>query len=500
VLANQSGLIGIARMAICALLTAAPGSGHAATYYVSNSGSDSNSGTSPQDPWQSISRVNAGQYVPGDMILFFGGQSFSGNLILSSSGTAGNPITVGSYGTPAATISAGTGSGIYWHDAGGATVENIVVEGAGSGSNQANGVGFYAHRGAYAAITVSNVTVSGFREGVYFGTVAGTYKNVTITDVTAHDNGDTGIFVDNSKTWPTPELFGLTIRSSAAYGNGRWGIQIEGVESGTIEQSSAFDNGDIGMWSWAADAIVFQEDVAHDNGGTDGGFDLDVGTTNSTIQYSYSFDNGGSGFQVCNYYYNPVTANNTIRFNIAENNRGSAGGLELDGDGSVIDRLFYYNNTIYSDLNGGDYLIGEYTPATRFIVANNIVYAGSANSTASLWAADPMTLNYDDWYGTLGDFWYDDTAYGSYDSFRIATGKETNGLEIYPLFAGRPGTKNAFVYRLAPGSQLFGAGADIREIYHIDPGLRDYYGDLLPRRGALTVGADEGSPSGERGN
>jgi len=484
--------------AFAALLLTVSTAAYATTYYVSNSGNDSNSGTSPSAPWKTIAKVNSEQYAPGDAILFFGGQLFNGNIVLTSSGGTGSPITVGSYGIPDATISAGTGSGIYWHNAGDATVEDLVFEGSGSGSNQDNGVNFYAQSGSWSDITVSNVSVTGFREGVYVGTAGGTYKNVTIADVTAYDNGDTGIFIDNSYAWPKPETSNLAIQSSVSSGNGRWGIQIEGVEGGTVANSTAYSNGDIGMWSWAADHILFEEDVATGNGGKDGGFDLDVGTTNSTIEYSYSYDNGGSGFQVCNYAYNPVTADNTIRFNIGENNYGSAAALELDGDGSRIQGLYYYNNTIYQNLGTGDYLVGEYTPASDFIIANNIIAAGSANGAASLWAGIPMTLDYDDWYGALGDFWYNDKNYGSYASFRSETGQEADGLDATPRFIGPPGTENPTAYQLAPDSVLVGAGADMRKTYHIDPGARDYYGNLLPVSGPLSVGADEGQ-TGYRG-
>ena len=339
---------------------------------------------------------------------------------------------------------------------------------------------------------MSNVSVSGFREEVYIDTAGGSYKNVTIANVAACDNGDTGIFVDKSYTWPKPETTNLTIRSSLTYGNGRWGIQIEGVEGGTVSNSTAYSNGDIGVWSWAADRILFEQDVAHGSAGKDGGFDLDVGTTNSTIEYSYSYDNGGSGFQVCNYAYNPVTANNTIRFNIGENNYGSAAGLELDGDGSRIEGLYYYNNTIYQNLGTGDYLVGEYTPASNFIVANNIIYAGAADGAASLWAESPITLDYDDWDGALGAFWYNDKDDGSYASFRNATGQEADGLNANPRLAGLPGTENPLAYRLAPGSPLLRAGADMRKTYDIDPGRRDYYGNLLPLSGPLSMGADAG--------
>jgi hypothetical protein len=131
-------------------------------------------------------------------------------------------------------------------------------------------------------------------------------------------------------------------------------------------------------------------------------------------------------------------------------------------------------------------------------VANNIVTAGSANGAASLWAENPMTLDYDDWDGTLRDFWYNDNNYGSYDSFRDATRQEANGLNISPGFVGTPGTESPFAYQLAPGSLLRGAGADMRKTYHIDPGTRDYYGNLLPLSGPLSMGADEGQIAARR--
>lgn len=42
----------------------------AATYYVSNNGSDANDGLSPETAWKTIARVNQDTYIPGDKILF----------------------------------------------------------------------------------------------------------------------------------------------------------------------------------------------------------------------------------------------------------------------------------------------------------------------------------------------------------------------------------------------------------------------------------------------
>ena len=41
----------------------------ARTYYVSNTGKDSNAGTTPETAWQTINKVNKSKFAPGDQIL-----------------------------------------------------------------------------------------------------------------------------------------------------------------------------------------------------------------------------------------------------------------------------------------------------------------------------------------------------------------------------------------------------------------------------------------------
>ncbi len=69
------------------------------TYYVSNSGSDSNSGMSESSPWKSLTKVNSYFFMAGDKILFKRGDSWEGTITVRTSGTAGNPITYGAYGS-----------------------------------------------------------------------------------------------------------------------------------------------------------------------------------------------------------------------------------------------------------------------------------------------------------------------------------------------------------------------------------------------------------------
>ncbi|MGD0769280.1 MAG: autotransporter-associated beta strand repeat-containing protein [Tepidisphaeraceae bacterium] len=71
-------------------------------YYVSPTGSDSNSGTSPSSPWQTLSKVDSTTFAPGSQILFqAGGNWYGQQLSPSSSGTPSDPITYGSYGNGA---------------------------------------------------------------------------------------------------------------------------------------------------------------------------------------------------------------------------------------------------------------------------------------------------------------------------------------------------------------------------------------------------------------
>ena len=73
----------------------------ATTFYVSASGSDANSGTTPAEAFQTIDHLNKIQFVPGDKILFKAGDVFTGTLKPQGSGTAKNPIVISSYGTGA---------------------------------------------------------------------------------------------------------------------------------------------------------------------------------------------------------------------------------------------------------------------------------------------------------------------------------------------------------------------------------------------------------------
>lgn len=71
----------------------------AGNYYVSNTGSNSANGTSTSTPWQTISKVNSVTFSAGDSVLFKRGDTWNERLVFPSSGSSGNPIFIGAYGS-----------------------------------------------------------------------------------------------------------------------------------------------------------------------------------------------------------------------------------------------------------------------------------------------------------------------------------------------------------------------------------------------------------------
>ena len=69
-------------------------------YYLSSSnGSDSNSGTSQQNAWKSLTKLSTVSLLPGDIVRFKSGDTFTGYYDLNYGGVKGNVISFDSYGS-----------------------------------------------------------------------------------------------------------------------------------------------------------------------------------------------------------------------------------------------------------------------------------------------------------------------------------------------------------------------------------------------------------------
>ncbi len=88
-------------LAVILLLTALPcyAVDGGATYYIDSvNGSDLNSGTSPEQAFQSAEKISALALSPGTSILFRRGGSYPCELTLTCSGTESDPIVLSAYG------------------------------------------------------------------------------------------------------------------------------------------------------------------------------------------------------------------------------------------------------------------------------------------------------------------------------------------------------------------------------------------------------------------
>ena len=73
----------------------------ATNYYIAAGGNDSNNGTSTSTPWKTLNKLNSffGSLNPGDNVYLHRGDVFYGKIVISKSGTADAPITIGAYGS-----------------------------------------------------------------------------------------------------------------------------------------------------------------------------------------------------------------------------------------------------------------------------------------------------------------------------------------------------------------------------------------------------------------
>ena len=76
----------------------------ATNYYVSNSGNNSNNGTSPSTPWATFANVNTLTFSAGDNLYLACGSTWNEGLSVQGSGSSGSPINITSYGSGSAPV------------------------------------------------------------------------------------------------------------------------------------------------------------------------------------------------------------------------------------------------------------------------------------------------------------------------------------------------------------------------------------------------------------
>ena len=397
--------------------------GQEKNYYVSKSGDDSRDGLSMQTAWRSLDKISDFDFNPGDSLMLEGGVEFKGTINLASddNGSPGKPVVVTSYGNKKATIAAGDGEGLQANNTSFIRIVSLKFEGSGVSSNKGNGIHFFANDSLKSPsdIEVIDCDVRGFKTfGIGFGANDNIsykgYRNVRIIHCNVSENGQAGIssygsylgfqhahfYISNCKVF---ENRGIPSRTESHTGNG---IVMAMIDDLLIEQCEAYRNGadnrctaggPVGIWVWMCKNAVIQYCVSHDNyaGLTKdgGGFDIDGGASNCTLQYNYSYNNEGAGYLLAEYGAVFPYTNNIVRFNISFNDgrKNGYGGISIWGAGKeyLVTNTYIYNNTIYLDdrniVNGNPAGINLIGPNfSNVIAANNIIATkGNVNVISS---------------------------------------------------------------------------------------------------------------------
>jgi hypothetical protein len=509
----------------------------ATDYYVSPSGNDSKSGTSPANAWKTINKVNFTEFEPGDTIHFEGGSTFSGGLefYAHNSGTAANPITVTSYGTGRATISSGTKHGMTVNDAGGYVITDLIFRGPGMFVGSKSGI--YITTSLSTATTfehfyIDNVEASDYGgTGIWFAApIQSSLRDITVTNCELHHNQVAGLEIigpAGAEVGFGRRIFDVYIGHVNASYNA--GIFLGSVDGAVVERCLSYGTAagsvaPVAFWAYSSSNVVFQHNEAWGcvfPGRDGGGFMFDYDTRNCTMQYNYSHNNAGPGFFMCAgppvKPELPDSSGNVIRYNVSEND------CRLNDYGAIsvyckVDNSQIYNNTVFISprAGGANYAalqVWAWSDAKNLQIYNNIFMTTNGVWLIQIYKtilpSNRLVLAGNNYYASGSTFklLYDGTTYNSLSQLQNATGQEkfnnrrvgsvANPQLNNPGAGGTIGDADALsgltAYMLKSTSPLKNSGLNLPMFYGIQPGPKDFYGNAIPGGAGYSVGAHDPS-------
>jgi len=326
------------------------------TFYVDSlTGNDQNVGTSPQNAWATLDRINKQIFLPGDSLLFHSGMSYVGYIVFKGSGSKVAPVVVDKYGQGKKPVIHGQGKNDF----------TLMLE----------NVEYYIVNNL--EITNTGIARKPERTGILLHACNfGDIHHIVLNNLEIHhvngslvkeDGGGSAIFWKNEGDSIPSRFVGLLIENCylhdcerngiVSYGNisrQQWypskNIEIRnnlleripgdcivpiGCDSAIIEYNVIRNCPDIlshkeaaaGIWPWSCDNTIIQfNEVSEHRAKWDGqGFDSDYNCTGTIIRYNYSHDNYGGFLLVCNdgnslgQNYNFGTTHSVIEYNLSVN-------------------------------------------------------------------------------------------------------------------------------------------------------------------------------------
>lgn len=498
--------------------------GTGTTYYVdATGGNDGNSGTSADQAFKTIARVNAVELKPGDTVLLKSGEVWHGEeLTLDESGTSDDIITVSSYGEGSKPVIAADGisHGVYIHNAEYILVQNIEItndipdgteapapshdihtrsggENGRSGLEIFNDTGLIMHNIHVVGVDVHDVEGNigpnnrFFQGAIFFmgeKNTTSSFDDILIDGCHLWDNNSMGITSDGASE--ARPYTNVVIRNNVNERGGNGDIVPGGCYKPIIEHNASYDHGlghsgyqwSVAIWEYNCEDALFQYNESarswHDPSMPDGwadsqGYDADIATHGRvTFQYNYSHDNSG-GFMLVMPNDNADFEGFTIRYNVSFNDgRNSLGDnmINIQHAGKV--GSYFYNNIIYDALGQGivwanvdDIKDGDGNilyPTGNISIENNIFYS-NGNESNYRDGNDKLVFNNNVYYG--GD---------------VYPTEDTNAILANPKFVGPipavalDGMESCRVFKLSEDSPCINAGTVID-----DNGGRDFFGNAL---------------------
>ena len=319
--------------------------GAGTTYYVRNDGLDTNSGLSDELAWKTLNKVsNLFNFSPGDNILLRRGDTWVENLLVHNSGTDGNPITYGAYGTGAKPIITGRVRVRSGYTAGGhwSVVQDLEIK---NSTDRGVEIGGFDNL-IFRRLDITGSASHGFEFKEESGNPS---SNVLIDDCNIYGGNSYGIW--------GPAGDGTIIRRTSVYNNGlvvaanNVSVSPSGAGRVLLENVEAYGapNGNgFGASIVHADAqITYRRCYAHNNGAAGA---IGHGTAAGLVRYEYSvFANNGSGVAIGDNTASNAPVGQVINCTITGN---PGHGLALQSTGAqTVKNTVIWNNATTSGVN-----------------------------------------------------------------------------------------------------------------------------------------------------
>lgn len=472
------------------------------TYYVDDvNGHDDNDGTSPEEAWQSIERVNLALFEPGDAILFRAGGAWSGMLSPQGSGAVGEPIVIDKYGEGAKPLIAGDGAdaAIYFYNQEYWEVRNLEITNyaelpgqrrgihvSGDSGNDWNNMREYKH---FVFEYLDIHSVKGQQGGGWHSggiIVWGPAWNYAVSDVVVRNNkiyslDSVGVYLNGATRNFSS---GNKIENNMIYDISADGAVLLNTTDGIIQNNVVFDTHKraggyhVPLWTWGTeDAVIQYNEVFNTYPGGDAmAYDSDFNSIGTIIQYNYSHNNAGGFVLAINDGTNSANFNRDtiIRYNISQNDKHTVFTI-----GGPVENTLIHNNTVYLPEHATTRVVGSgewggYATDTYFY--NNIL----VNLGSGGYSFGQSTNNVFD----------SNLFYGNHPANVVAM--DANAITADPLLAS-PGSATigrdtVDGYQLLQGSPAIGAGRVIPS----NGGL-DYWGNAVSSTANPNIGAYEGA-------